>query len=278
MAIALTQPRLYLSVDSAGIESFCIAAGTACAFTIRAPGKVSDNEDSLGLIPCDWNTGVLVVADGMGGLPSGDLASSTAVRQLSQNITENCSEQLVLREVILDSIEQANKRIMETGVGSGTTIAAVGVENNTIRPYHVGDSAILITGQRGKIKYLTIPHSPVGYAVEAGLIETEDAIYHEERHLVSNIIGTAEMRVEIGPGIKLAPRDTLVIASDGLFDNLQIEEITTIIRTGPLRLAAESLAKICRERMTDYSETRPHKPDDLGFILFRPDRSSGSTT
>ena len=273
MAIALTQPRLYLGVDSAGIEFFCIADGTACAFTIRAPGKESDNEDSLGLVPCGGNTGVLVVADGLGGLPSGDKASSTAVRQVSQNITEHCSEPLVLREAILDGIEQANKMIMENGIGSGTTIAAVGIEKNHMRPYHVGDSAVLITGQRGKIKYQTIPHSPVGYAVEAGLIETEEAIYHEERHLISNIIGTAEMRVEIGPKIKLAPRDTLVIASDGLFDNLQIEEIVNIIRSGPLHLAAESLANICRERMTEFSETRPHKPDDLGFILFRPGRS-----
>jgi len=278
MAITQSEPRLYLGVDSAGIESFCLAGGTAYAFTIRAPGKESDNEDSLGLIPCGEKTGVLVVADGLGGLPSGDQASSTAVRQVSHNINENCGQQLALRDTILDSIEQANKLIMEHGVGSGTTIAAVGIEKNYIRPYHVGDSAILITGQRGKIKYQTIPHSPVGYAVEAGLIEADEAIYHEERHLVSNTIGTTEMRVEIGPNIKLAPRDTLVVASDGLFDNLQIHEITDIIRTGPLRLAAENLAKLCRKRMTDFSETRPHKPDDVAFIIFRPDRASGSTT
>lgn len=278
MAITLTEPRLYLGVDSAGIESFCIADGTACAFTIRAPGKESDNEDSMGLVPCSGNSGVLVVADGLGGLPSGDQASATAVRQVSHKTTENCGEQLAQRDAILDGIEQANKIIIEHGIGSGTTIAAVGIEKNHIRPYHVGDSAILISGQRGKIKYLTIPHSPVGYAIEAGLIEADEAIYHEDRHLVSNIIGTAEMRVEIGPVIKLAPRDTLVIASDGLFDNLQIEEIVNIIRTGPLQLAAGSLAKICRERMREFSEIRPHKPDDLGFILFRPGRSSGSTT
>jgi serine/threonine protein phosphatase PrpC len=274
MAITLAQPRLYPGVDSDGIEVFHIAGGTACAFTGRAPEKETDNEDSLGLIPCGEKTGVLVVADGLGGLPSGEQASSTAVQQVSQNITSNCSEQLVLREAILDGIEQANKMIMQQAVGSGTTIAAAGIENNSIRPYHVGDSAILITGQRGKLKYLTIPHSPVGYAVEAGLIEADEAIYHEERHLVSNIIGTTEMRVEIGPEIKLAPRDTMIIASDGLFDNLQVEEIANIIRTGPLLRAAENLVKICRGRMTEFSETRPHKPDDLGFILFRPTRKT----
>ena len=70
--------------------------------------------------------------------------------------------------------------------------------------------------------------------------------------------------------IRLAAKDTLVIASDGLFDNLQIDEIVNIIRIGPLDKAAENLARTCRARMTEFSETRPHKPDDLGFILFRP--------
>lgn len=79
------------------------------------------------------------------------------------------------------------------------------------------------------------------------------------------------MRVEIGPRITLAPLDTLIIASDGLFDNLHIEEIKDIIRAGPLPSAAEHLVQTCRDRMTQISETLPHKPDDLGFILFRPD-------
>ena len=270
MAIELTQPRLFLSVDSAGIETFAIAGGTACAFTSHAPGKESDNEDSLGLIPCGEHTAALLVADGLGGLPSGDQASATAIRQVSKSISNHCNGQLVLREAILDGIEQSNKIINEKHIGSGTTLAAVGLELNQIRPFHVGDSAILITGQRGKIKYQTIPHSPVGYAVEAGLIEADEAIYHKERHLLSNMIGSTEMRVEIGPDIKLAPRDTLVVASDGLFDNLQIEEIVNIIRVGRLDQAAENLAKTCLARMTEFSETRPHKPDDLGFILFRP--------
>ena len=81
------------------------------------------------------------------------------------------------------------------------------------------------------------------------------------------------MRVEMGPEIRLAPYDTLIIASDGLFDNLQVEEIVNITRTGPLHQAAKNLLKACHRRMTEYSETRPHKPDDLGFILFRPLRA-----
>ncbi|MGB5180387.1 MAG: protein phosphatase 2C domain-containing protein [Gammaproteobacteria bacterium] len=269
MALALKEPRLYLGVDTGGVETFQFANGIACVFTERAPGKETDNEDAAGLIPCGDTAGVLVVADGLGGLPSGEVASATAVRQVSANVIANCSESPAFREAILDAIEQANQIVMDHGSGCGTTLAAIEILNQDIRPYHVGDSEILVTGQRGKIKHQSISHSPVGYAVEAGLIEVDDAMHDEERHLVSNIIGTSDMRVEMGPRITMAPLDTLLIASDGLFDNLLVDEIKDIIRAGPLPAAAEKLVQACRVRMARFSETLPHKPDDLGFILFR---------
>lgn len=271
MAITLDKPLLYLGTDSNGIETFAIAGGTACIFTRRAPGKASDNEDSLGIVPCDGTAGVLAVADGLGGLPAGEQASATAVSQLSRHVVARCGRELSLREAILDAIEQANRIVVSRGTGSGTTFAAVEIDQHAVRPYHIGDSEILITGQRGRIKYQTISHSPVGYAVEAGFIEADEAIFHDERHLVSNIIGSADMRVEIGPKISLARYDTLVIASDGLFDNIPVDEIVNIVRTGPLRRAAQNLLEICQARMSQSSEVRPHKPDDLGFILFRRD-------
>src|SRR5690606_2144872 len=108
------------------------------------------------------------------------------------------------------------------------------IQNGVIRPYHVGDSAILLTGQRGKLKMQTIAHSPIGYAVEAGLMREEEAIHHEERHVISNVIGSDQMRIEIGPPVEMARRDTLVLASDGLLDNLLPSEIVGYVRSGPL--------------------------------------------
>jgi PPM family protein phosphatase len=271
VAIALNKPKLYLGADCSDIDSFLVGGGSACAYTHRAPGKDSENEDSLGLIPRNDRTAVLVVADGLGGLPAGDQASSTAVRQVSRTVVVDGDSRPALREAILDAIEQANRMVITQGLGSGTTFAAIEIDHGAVRPYHIGDSEILITGQRGRIKYQSISHSPVGYALEAGLIEADDAIYHEERHLVSNIIGSSDMRVEIGPRLELARRDTLVLGSDGLFDNIPIDEIVNIIRTGPLLRAAQNLLEVCRARMQQSSEVRPHKPDDLSFILFRPD-------
>ncbi len=261
-----------MAADFAGVRPFDMAAGSVCAFTRRAPEKPSDNEDSLALLDCDDGSAVFAVADGMGGLPSGDQASAITVRQLEKSVGNACDEKLELRGSILDGIEQANRKVLEKTSGSGTTIAAVELVDHRVRTYHVGDSAILLVGQRGKIKYQTIPHSPVGYAVEAGVIEEEDALFHEDRHLISNMVGSEAMRLEIGPRIKLAPRDTLLIGSDGLFDNMQIEEIVEVIRSGPLLEAAEKLVGICTSRMLQPVEDIPHKPDDLALILYRPQK------
>ena len=269
MAITNTQSRLYLGRDLAEIETIQIAAGTACVYTHRAPGKNTDNEDAAAVIPCGENAGVILVADGLGGLPAGQQASGKVVSRLNETVVNQCQEGISLREAILDGIEQANSELIELGIGSATTIAVAEINGRDIRAYHAGDSMILITGQRGKIKYQSIPHSPVGYMVEAGLVPEDDAIYHEDRHLVSNVIGTADMRVEIGPTIQLARYDTLLVASDGLFDNLLVKEIVDIIRSGPLPASANSLKNHCLARMEPTTGEQPHKPDDLGFILFR---------
>jgi serine/threonine protein phosphatase PrpC len=139
----------------------------------------------------------------------------------------------------------------------------------TLRTYHVGDSAILVVGQRGKVKLQTVAHSPVGYAVESGLMGEQEAMHHDERHLISNAVGAADMRIEIGSPLRLAARDTVLLATDGLFDNLEIGEIVEGIRVKPLRVVAEGLAQRVAERMRAPSAGEPSKPDDVTFILFR---------
>ena len=155
---------------------------------------------------------------------------------------------------------------------AATTLAVVEIQNHTVRPYHVGDTMILVVGQKGKLKHQTVSHSPVGYAVESGLLDESEAMNHVERHIVSNIIGAPDMRIEIGPTIHLAPRDTLVLASDGLFDNFHIDEIQERVRKGPMHHVLDQLVQECRRRMKGLEQEMPSKPDDLTVILFRPQR------
>jgi serine/threonine protein phosphatase PrpC len=128
---------------------------------------------------------------------------------------------------------------------------------------------ILVVGQRGKIKLQTVCHSPVGFAVESGYLDEREAMHHEDRHLVSNFVGSPEMRIEIGAPLTMAAWDTLLIASDGLFDNLHIPEIVERIRKGPLDVGVRKIVADATARMKRPANGRPSKPDDLTIVAFR---------
>jgi len=122
------------------------------------------------------------------------------------------------------------------------------------------------------MKLQTTPHSPVGFAFHAGLINEDEALGHDQLHIISNVMGSNDMRIEIGPRFPLAPRDTLLLASDGLFDNMLQDEIIEIIRKGPVGPAVAELWKLARQRMDGTDKEKPSKPDDFSAILFRPNR------
>lgn len=245
------------------------ATGEVAVFTRRSPQKDTVNEDCAALIPYSDDAGVLVITDGLGGQPNGETASATAITCMKQAITQAIAKALPLRDAILDGIERANRLILNQASGAATTLALVEIQANIIRPYHVGDSMILLTGQRGKTKLQSVSHSPVGYAVESGLLDVDEAIHHEERHLISNVVGAQDMSIEIGSAIKMAQRDTLILASDGLFDNLYLDEIINTIRIHPLHQVAKQLLALTEQRMNAENTELPCHPDDLTFILFR---------
>lgn len=246
-----------------------LGGGLIVAYTTRSPGKETENEDTVAALPYGPNAVVLVVADGLGGLPGGRRASQTAVAKLADSLDAAVAETALLRTAILNGIDAANHAVLDIGNGSATTMTVVTIEGLTTRTYQVGDSEAIIVGQRGRIKFQTMAHSPTGFAVEAGFLDKHDALHHEERHLLSNFIGTKDMRIDMGPAVRLRPRDTVLLASDGLTDNIQIDDVIEIVRKGPLTAALESMTRLARHRMTNESKLQPSKPDDLSVILFR---------
>ena len=250
-----------------------IAGGQAGIFSSRSPGKETPNEDAAVVIPLGDRTAVLAVADGCGGHAAGEQAARLAIELLHQRVTAAADPESGLREAILDAFEQANKEIDKLGLGAATTLAVAEIRDGEVRAYHTGDSDILVTGQRGRVKLQTLAHAPTAYAVEAGLMNESDAMHHEDRSLISNIVGARDMRVDVGSSMTLARRDTLLLASDGVADNLWMREIVNLIRVGPVAEAAAQLAEASARRMTEPVPGEPSKPDDLTFILFR--RSAG---
>ena len=209
------------------------------------------------------------MADGMGGAACGAAASRVTIESLQKVLKDARPSEFGYREAILNGIDAANNQIISLAVGAGSTVATVEIFNNTLRPYHVGDSQIVVVGQRGKVKLQTISHSPVGYAVEAGMLDEHEALHHDDRHVISNYLGYPEMRIEIGPSIPLSRYDTVLVASDGLTDNLQLPEKIEIIRKGKLNKISKELVTLCNRRMNKEDPGHPSKPDDVSFVLFR---------
>jgi len=261
--------RILTEADMCEGELLPFARGEVALYSARSPEKEGKNEDAAALILIDSEQGVLAVADGVGGQAGGESAAETALRRLEKAVDAADLPTRTLRGAILDGVEGGNEAVRSLGIGAATTLVVAEIAGDTLRPYHVGDSAMLVVGQRGKIKLQTVSHSPVGYALESGLLEEEEALHHDQRHLISNMVGSAEMRIEVGSPIRLAPRDTVLLATDGLLDNLSLQEIVDGIRTGPLASVVQNLARTCGRRMREPEGGHPSKPDDATFLLFR---------
>jgi serine/threonine protein phosphatase PrpC len=250
-------------------DVFDLAGGTVAVFSARRPEKTTPNQDAAAVIAAGDGAVVLVVADGCGGMASGEQAARIAIDCLVEHISPVAApEGPPLRTAILDGVEAANRQILDLKAGAGATLAIVQLEPGAARPYHVGDAQILLVGNRGKIKLLTTSHSPVGYAVEAGMLEEREAIGHEERHLVFNYLGSDEMHVEVGSNRRISSRDGLLVASDGVLDNLLVDEIVALLRTGTAADAARKISSLAAARMAAPQAGKPHKPDDLTLIVY----------
>lgn len=260
--------RMYIDAHMDAPDSIAIAGGEAIVFTMRSPDH-EHNEDSAVVIPVTPDHGVLALADGAGGHAGGGEASRLALEALQAAVASRDSTEQELRSAILNGFELANETVRGMGVGAGTTLAVVEIQGHWVRTYHVGDSGIVVVGQRGAVKARTVDHSPAGYGLEAGLMNEREAFRHEERDLLMNMVGDADMRIEMGPSLQLAARDTVLMASDGLFDNLVFDDIIRRVRKGRLDESVHGLAGASRKRMQGPPTGQPSKPDDLTVVAFR---------
>jgi len=273
MSAAGERVQLFLGEHEREQADRSLQHGEVCVRSVRSPEKNTHNEDSAAVIQLGDDSVVLAVADGVGGSAAGREASNAAVRTLSRLLAKLPDETPQLRPAILDAVEEANKTVLGLARGAATTLVVAQLDATRLRSYHVGDSELLAVGQRGRIKQRVVPHSPTGFAVEAGLLDEDEAVQHDQRHVLFNVIGSSDMRVEVGPALQLAVRDTVLLASDGLFDNLYTDEIVDTIRSGPLATAADRLVERVQARMLSKGVAdQPCKPDDLTVILFRPHR------
>jgi PPM family protein phosphatase len=217
------------------------------------------NEDSGQLIrPSDpallSERGVLVVvADGMGGHSSGEVASRAAVELVSRLYyqTEGDAE-----GALKGAVEEANRQIYAASQadadlnGMGTTCTALALRGGAAFAAHVGDSRLYML-RDGHIYQLTEDDSHVMELVRRGLITKEEARTHEDKNVILRALGTSpEVEVSVVNSFETREGDFYLLCSDGLHDLVRDEEIAQVLADagGDAHAACEQLIALAKER------------------------------
>lgn len=259
--------RLFVDMDMSESMEIPCAGGVASVQVRKRPGRQGCNEDAALVAPLDDHRVVLVASDGAGGLPGGALAARVAIECVTYGLTQRGESDL--RICLRHALEDAHREISALGQGSATTANVVLIDGGRAWSFHVGDSVTMIFAADGVCKLRTIPHSPVGLQVRDGMLTEEQAIRHSELHLVHNLLGVGCCHVDTSAAVELSSGDTVVVATDGLFDNmLPREVIAGTVRLG-LEMGVRGLADHAWRRMTNPGNLDPSKPDDLAIVAYR---------
>lgn len=225
--------------------------------------KSAENEDSLFFYGKNgqWVCGV---SDGVGGHPRGREASRIA----SEGVRSFFETKGFDHQVFLGNLEEINVEIRALKVGAKTTTTCALVKEDKIRLYSIGDSEALLCNTRGQLLYSNIPQSPVGYGVEAGLLDKKEALDDPDRHIVNHLLGDEVLRFEASSSIDFKKGYSLLVGTDGLFDNFHHDALLKIIGGGNFE---ESFEKLCQGFDSEAEEMR--KDDDISFFFIRRVRS-----
>ncbi len=187
-------------------------------------GRVrNNNEDSYIARP---EVGLWLVADGMGGQQSGEVASAIAVHTISAAIANKAS--------LTEAIEMAHQAICgakDTGsTAMGTTVVALLSQGQDYEIAWVGDSRAYLWDLH-QLKRLTRDHSMVQEMVDAGVISEQDASEHPKRNIITQSVG---LPLKPGPRVATArgqwsPGESILLCSDGLSGELSDDTMGAIL-------------------------------------------------
>lgn len=225
-----------------------------------------NNEDSLFIYRHGGNI-IFGVSDGAGGHPRGKDASEIATNEIV-NLYKRTTE-----PQFLQFIENINKSVRDLKAGAKCTFLLCTIRDGFFKSYNIGDSEVILWNSAGKKLYSNIPQSEVGYLIQSGTMAQEDSLDDPNRHYVSNLIGDEAIRTEVISNIEIKKGNTILVGSDGLFDNLSHEELAEFMASGNFEESFEKLVKRCQER----NDENWRKEDDISFIVLRKVQTEEST-
>ncbi|MDE2695288.1 MAG: protein phosphatase 2C domain-containing protein [Chloroflexota bacterium] len=174
---------------------------------------------------------LLVVADGVGGLPGGEVASRTAVDTAAETLRAGSAEEP--EAALRRAFAAANAAVRAGQQGHldrmSTTLVAAVVRDRTAWVANIGDSrAYLVAG--GEARQLTLDHSWVEESIRAGLMAPDDPLAALSRHIITRAIGLeAEAELDVFGPIDLPPDSVLLLCTDGLHGALDDQSIADVV-------------------------------------------------
>ncbi len=228
----------------------------------RMPAAITDtgcerelNEDRYAVIEC--RSGVAwVVADGLGGVSGGELAAQLAIDAMRRFLESQPigDVDLALRSAVMEANRiLVLRRQNPLFAGMGTTVVGVMFRGSQMSLTHAGDSRAYLV-RDGDIQTLTKDHTLVQEMVARGELSVEEALRHPQAHVLTRCLGAE-------PGLKLdvskfwihsqeeeRSKDSIVLASDGLYSLVSDAELATIVTDLEPQRACVHLVELAKSR------------------------------
>lgn len=227
------------------------------AHAVSDVGQRKKNEDAY-LI--DEKTGLFLVADGMGGHKTGEVASWFVSSNLNKiikmiksaafdetfdafsNVMNWDSEDNLLRYAVLSM----NCRIFEKNEGMGTTLVSLFIRDSRAFVTHVGDSRAYRIS-RGSITRLTADHSWVEERVREGKMTADEASLDRRRNIITRSIGfKCDVTADIDM-LTLQPPERFLLCSDGLSGVVSESELHSISMKPDIKEACIEMVELAKD-------------------------------
>jgi protein phosphatase len=252
-------------------------------------GKVrTNNEDAMGsFIPTSRRQArshgyLFAVADGVGGMDYGEVASATAVKTLIEEFPK-AQAGTMLTTLMPRLIEMANAAVHDCslkpeyqGRKMATTLVACALRYNQAVVSHVGDSRCYLI-RNGAARQVTQDHTWVGEQRKMGLITAQEAAESDSRHVLIRSVGKEMFVAPDTTALTLLAGDVLVLCTDGLHDEMSDRTIAAIVSQDKMidEIARELVARAVEIDGNDNTTAqviRVRSVEQVGMYRGRPYR------
>ncbi len=215
--------------------------GLVTAFAESRIGGRPENQDFYGWQETSFGY-LVTVCDGMGGGPGGKTASTIAVKEIVEGISEANKDEDI-SNIIIKAIRRANMAIIETGNnnealrGMGSTATVLLVSEKSAHIAHVGDSRVYQLRGSKKV-FRTFDHSMVFEMVAQGVITEEQARLSAQSNVITRALGVKpDVEVEIHE-VPYEKGDRFLLCSDGIHGSMPEKELIKMIAKSNGKLGA----------------------------------------